>query len=85
MGKDLDCTEDVEDVELRLAGTHVHRVISCSIPVNANIKCCVRRKQQTCGNGFPALELFLQSKIALHLSVLLYLLLLLMLDKHTYL
>ena len=79
MGKDFGCREDVEDVEHRLGGTHVPRGISCAIPVNANMTCRVCRKQQR----FPVLVLLRQSKIALHLAVLLYLPPLLTLDENT--
>ena len=59
------------------------RGVSCATPVHANMTRCVRRIQQTCDDGIPVLLLLQQSKIALRLTVLLYLLPLLMLDYHS--
>ena len=82
MRRDLGCREDVQQ---HRAVTHVPRGISCAIPVDANMKCCVRRKKHTCEDRFPVLLLLQQSKIALHKAVLLYLLTLLVLVEDMYL
>ena len=73
--------EDI-NVKHRLEVAHVPCGISCVIPVHANKTCCVCRKQQTGDDGFPVLLVLQQSKISLHLAIILYLPPLLTLDEH---